>query len=165
MERFMLSRKLAFWPILISLVLLSLVVLSLARAQEAQRAPDAEIPPSALTHVNENYKKNVRPIFAQKCFNCHSSLGHKPWYAKIPGPKWLIEKDIKEARADLDMSQDFPFLGKGTPTDYLDVLEDAVKDGSMPPFRYRALHWDSKLNDSEIKTIQEWIKTSRKELQ
>jgi len=145
------SRKSAVWSVLTSLVLPSLALLA------------SEVQPSQ-THVSENYKKNVRPIFAQKCFDCHSSLGHKPWYGRIPGAKWLIDKDVNEARADLDMSQDFPFLGKGTPSEYLDVLEDAVSDGSMPPLRYRALHWDSKLTEPEIMIIKEWIKGSRKDL-
>jgi hypothetical protein len=149
------------WGSILVLVL-GLAYLSI-QAEEEDRAVSST-PSAALVHVNENYQRSVRPIFAQKCFDCHSHLGTRPWYASIPGPKQLIDKDIREATADMDMSQDFPFLGKGTPLDYLDVLEDAVKDGSMPPWRYRILHWDSKLTDLERTRILEWIESSRKEL-
>lgn len=118
----------------------------------------------ALMRVNEKYRRDIRPIFAKKCFDCHSITTHYPWYYSVPGVKQLIDRDIQEARADLDMSKDFPFLGKGTPTDYLDVLKDVINDGSMPPFRYRLLHRGSALTEDEQKSIMNWVNESGIEL-
>jgi uncharacterized membrane protein len=119
---------------------------------------------SALLSLNESYRKTVKPIFQKKCFDCHSRYTHQPWYYQLPGVKQLIDHDVREAREDLDMSEDFPFLGKGTPTDYLDVLQDVIKDGSMPPWRYRILHRDSKLTNEDRVLIQEWIEKGQKDL-
>ncbi|MDB5036984.1 MAG: hypothetical protein JWQ35_512 [Bacteriovoracaceae bacterium] len=127
----------------------------------ARASADSSAP---LLRVNENYLKSVRPIFESKCFDCHSSHTVHPWYYSLPLVKQLIDRDVKEARADLDMSKDFPFLGKGTPTDYLDVVRDAVNDKSMPPWRYRILHRSSELTEQDRKTILMWVDLSEKEL-
>jgi hypothetical protein len=115
-----------------------------------------------LVQVNEQYLKNVKPIFQHKCFDCHSGSTVFPWYHGIPGIRQLLDHDIHEARGDMDMSEDFPFLGKGTPQDYLNAIQDAVNDGSMPPFRYRLIHRDSKLMDDEKKTILGWVEKAIK---
>jgi hypothetical protein len=113
--------------------------------------------PSALATVSEDYQKSVKPILEKKCFDCHSRYGHQPWYYSLPIVKQVIDRDIREARADIDMSEGFPFLGKGTPADYLDVLKDTVNDGSMPPFRYRIAHSGSALTEEERTAILGWI--------
>jgi len=115
-----------------------------------------------MAEVNEQYLKTVRPIFQKKCFDCHSGATIFPWYHQIPGVRQLLDHDTREARADMDMSQDFPFLGKGSPFDYLDAVEDVMHDGSMPPFRYRIIHRDSKLTDEDKKMVLQWIEASRK---
>lgn len=135
-----------------------------AWSEGTEKASAGSAAPSALSRVNERYRETVKPIFEKKCFDCHSSRTHYPWYNSLPVIKQLIERDVREARADLDMSEDFPFIGKGTPTDYLDVLKDAVNDRSMPPWRYRIMHKDSALTDHEREVILKWVEESGNEL-
>ena len=75
----------------------------------------------------------MKPIFQKKCLACHGTGNTLPWYASIPGPKQLIQNDIKEAKKHMDMSQDFPFLGHGTPKDDLKALKKTIKKETMPP--------------------------------
>jgi hypothetical protein len=117
---------------------------------------------SKLMQVNEQYLKTVKPIFQKKCFDCHSGATVFPWYHHVPGIKQLLDHDTHEAREDMDMSQDFPFIGKGSPTDYLGNIEDEINEGSMPPFRYRIIHRDSKISDSEKQVILDWVHESQK---
>jgi hypothetical protein len=118
------------------------------------------VPPAVLSEVNSDYVQSVRPIYAKKCFDCHSQNTHWPWYASLPGVGFMIAKDVREARDDMDMSSDFPFVGKGSPSEYLSVIKDVLKDSSMPPFRYRILHSESALTETEKTTIQLWIAKS-----
>ena len=60
----------------------------------------------------------------------------------------------------MDMSNDFPFAGHGNPKDDLKALKRTVKEGNMPPFQYKLLHWSSSLNEDEKKLINKWIKDS-----
>ena len=121
-----------------------------------------KIPKETMELINSSYLKNVKPIFQKKCLNCHGTGNPLPWYSTIPGPKQLILYDIKEAKEHMDMTNDFPFSGHGTPSDDLKALAETVKEGSMPPFRYKIMHWRSSLNESDKKTINEWVEGSLK---
>jgi len=111
--------------------------------------------------INEQYLKTVKTIFKRSCFNCHGRITHYPWYYKIPGIKQLIDHDIREAKEHLDFSNDFPFKSHETPLEDLKAISTTLKDESMPPFRYRMMHGESKLTKEEIQKVERWIKKSR----
>jgi len=115
-----------------------------------------------LKRINAQYVKNIKPIFQNKCFNCHAEAKRLPWYSKIPGPKHLIQSDIREAQKHLDMREDFPFKGHGTPLQDLEELEEVIQEDSMPPWYYRIMHWGAGLTPQEVERIQAWIDESRK---
>lgn len=114
----------------------------------------------ALVKINEAYLKSVKPIFQKSCFDCHSSNTRFPWYSDFPGAKQLITNDIKEAKEHLDMGQDFPFSGHASPLEDLEAIDKAVRNGDMPPFRYRIMHPGSKLNEQDRSAVSEWVKFS-----
>ena len=115
--------------------------------------------------LNESYIATVKPIFKKSCFDCHSSNTNYPWYSKVPGAKQLIESDITDAKEHLDMSADFPFKGHGAPKEDLEAIRDSVNEKTMPPFRYRMMHWSSGLNDSERATILRWVEEGLAQLE
>lgn len=113
-----------------------------------------------LMAINKDYKNTVKPLFEQKCFDCHSDKTDYPWYYRIPGIKGFIDGDIAEAREHLDLSKDFPFGGHGDPAEDLEELEKVISEGSMPPFQYRLMHWGSGFSEAEKELILAWIRTS-----
>lgn len=117
-----------------------------------------------LSDINQQYKRKVAPIFSQKCLMCHGKLDEFPWYYSIPGVKQLIDRDIKEAKEHMDMTEGFPFKGHGSALDDLRAIERVLDKGSMPPLQYRVIHWSSKLNESERSNVKEWIDQARKML-
>lgn len=118
----------------------------------------------ALKTINQNYVKNVKQIFQASCFDCHSGQTRYPWYYKIPGAKQLIDRDIREARKHIDMSDDFPFNGHGTPSEDLEALQKSIQKSTMPPFRYKITHWNSQLSQEQKRVILKWIEESQDEL-
>lgn len=117
-----------------------------------------------LQKLNEEYVANVKPIFQRSCMNCHSTNVDYPWYHILPGAKQLIDYDVTEAKVHLDMTKDFPFGGHGTPLEDLEAIQSSLEKGTMPPFRYRAMHWSSRIGTDDLGTIQTWIKTGLAEL-
>jgi hypothetical protein len=111
-----------------------------------------------IDSINEEYKKKIKPIFEQKCMDCHSSKTQWPWYHKIPGIKQLLDHDVAEGREHIDFSNDFPFEGHGTPYEDIHAIHKAIEEDSMPPFEYRLMHPNSKLNTQEKQTVLEWAK-------
>lgn len=70
----------------------------------------------------------------------------------------------EEPKVHLDMTKDFPFAGHGTPMEDLEAIQSSLEKGRMPPFRYRAMHWSSRIGTDDLSTIQTWIKNGLTEL-
>lgn len=131
-------------------------------AHEAIATPQDSI---KIKKISEGYLRDIKPIFEKKCFDCHGSTTQYPWYAKLPGPKQLIEYDVGEAKKHLDLSADYPFKSHSTPIKDLQAIRESIKNGEMPPFRYRIMHWGSKLTDEEYEKVRQWTDEGEKLLQ
>lgn len=112
--------------------------------------------------INQSYLNNIKPIFENKCFNCHSNKPNYPFYYKIPGVKQLIDHDIKEAKTHIDMSDDFPFISHDSPINDLKSIRKSTINDTMPPLRYVIAHWDSRLDEVEKEQIIKWVDESLK---
>lgn len=69
---------------------------------------------------------------------------------------------MKEAKEHLDFTNDFPFQGHGSPKEDLEAIADSMRDESMPPFRYRIMHWKTQLTDQEREMILKWAQNGNK---
>ncbi len=118
----------------------------------------------SIYQLIQNGYTDLQPLFQRGCYDCHSDQTNYPWYYKLPGIKGTIDDDITEARKHLDMSQGFPFLGHGEPNEDLEAIKKVLKEGDMPPFKYRILHWNARFSDEEVKTVTSWIDKSLKRL-
>lgn len=136
---------------------------------ETQKQPStpetAQVPVTNLIEINEIYKRDVKPIFQRSCFDCHSQNPNLPWYYSLPLVHGLLEKDMKEAKEHLDFTNDYPFEGHGSPKEDLEAIADAVRDRSMPPFRYRIMHRSSGLTEPEREAVLKWTTESQKLLE
>lgn len=115
---------------------------------------------AAMISINELYLKDIKPIFKRSCFDCHSSSTTYPWYSKMPGANQLIRNDINEAKQHLDLSNNFPFIGHGSPSEDLLAINKQVQNGDMPPLRYRFLHSNSQLSADEKAAVEAWVEKS-----
>src|ERR1700720_3200314 len=88
---FAVSSLLLVW-LLASVLVHPLPHVALDRA-DAPLLPGAQIPPS------------VMDVFAHACMNCHSEKTRWPWYSQVAPISWLVENDVKRARARLNLSR------------------------------------------------------------
>lgn len=127
---------------------------------EIKKSDSSSVEAQALEKINLEYQNKVKAIFQSKCMNCHSTQTEYPFYYNWPFAKKLIDDDIAESKKHLDMTNDFPFSGHGTPAEYLEAINKVTSKGSMPPMRYRIMHWASGLTNVERKTISTWVNES-----
>lgn len=109
---------------------------------------DAQIDPETLALVQ------------RACQNCHSQQTVWPWYSGIAPASWLLERDVQQARLQMNLSrwQDY------SPDDHLRLLSEigsAVKNREMPVQRYLFLHPEARLTDAEREQIYRWTRTER----
>jgi len=138
---------------------------SYAVAHEEVPKKDVPLTPelkTALEEINERYVKDVKVIFQNKCFDCHSSQTQFPWYQKIPVIKQWIQKDIDEAKEHLDMELNFPFKSHASPLEDLEAIDKTVAKNEMPPLRYRMTHAGSALTAEEKEIVHQWIQFGKK---
>ena len=162
-----------------SLLILFFLICSLSAYPHAKRRPEKKSGDAGKTiekiqivtiekkleKINALYRSSVKPIFQQKCMDCHSDQTKYPWYYRIPGLKQLLDKDIREGLEHLDISNDFPFGGHGSPQEDLEGIREVVENNSMPIFRYQVMHWKSRLTEEEKRTILNWVDRSEAILQ
>lgn len=127
--------------------------------------PKDEIIKRVYEKIDGAYQVQVKPIFQKKCMNCHSSKTEFPFYYNWPIARNMIDKDLVEAKEHINLDKGFPFGGHGTPKEDLEAIEASLKEESMPPLRYRIMHWNSTLSKSEKDRVLEWVKDSKSMLE
>lgn len=105
----------------------------------------------------------VSDIVVEKCMACHSRGYDLPFYAKIPGIKGIIEKDYKDGLRAMDLNLELVEASKDKPIGEatLAKMEWVIHNDTMPPAKFTAIHWGSKLSSEDKTAILDWVKTSR----
>ncbi|HNB56519.1 MAG TPA: heme-binding domain-containing protein [bacterium] len=95
-------------------------------------------------------------LLKQSCYDCHSNHTAYPWYSYIQPIGWLIAKDIQDGKAKLNFSE-LGALSHRRQLTKLQMIENQIKDGTMPLQRYVLLHKDACLTGENKLLILEWI--------
>ena len=143
-----------------ALVLGGAVALSLPVANLVLDRPTPQIQQQLSAIQNPEFR-NVSTILSTKCAHCHISGTPVPFYANFPIANQLIKKDIQDGLARLDFIDKLHGTGEGFSEIELARMERVLREGSMPPQRFTALHWKSLLSNSDINTLFAWIQHRR----
>lgn len=104
----------------------------------------------------------IRPVLEKKCVSCHSPQARLPFYAQFPVARQIIQADIQAGTEMYNMEDIFnPASGGPINEAALAELEYVIHNGSMPPLKFLALHWDSVLNAHEKKLLHSFIQETR----
>jgi len=116
------------------------------------------IPPFAVVNSLERvYIHEIEPIFARKCFSCHTPNHKKSWYFKLPIFDKLMDRNFKRALKALDLSVGFPFIGTKSVLESLTDLDHSIRQGAMPPPWWTFISWQAGLSKDERKLIHRWV--------
>ncbi|MCC6155142.1 MAG: heme-binding domain-containing protein [Candidatus Hydrogenedentes bacterium] len=101
-------------------------------------------------------------VMAEKCGYCHTSNAALPIYSGLPVARGIIQRDITEGTRYVDYLQALsPGDGKPVSEIVLAKTEYVVEHGTMPPQRFRVMHWSGGLSASEKAALMKWIKEQR----
>ncbi len=102
-------------------------------------------------------------IVQRACQNCHSEQTRWPWYSHVAPVSWLIARDVKEARAHMNLSR-WPAYSVDERMLLLSAIGSAVRNHAMPVQRYLLLHPEARLSDEERQQIYRWTRAERTRL-
>lgn len=118
-----------------------------------------------LVEITADYQLAVAPLIQRACADCHSGDTQYPWYSMMPGISQWIRNDIEEARKHIEFSNGYPFQSHATPLEDLIAVEKSIRNGTMPPLRYRIMHSKARLSEQEKKRIIDWARRGQRMLQ
>ncbi|WP_158857650.1 heme-binding domain-containing protein [Lunatibacter salilacus] len=98
---------------------------------------------------------DVAAILKTSCYSCHSNESIYPWYSYVAPSSWLVAKDVREGREELNFSnwQDYDMMEK---LEKLDDITIEVGEGTMPMGIYTLMHPTASLNDVQREKIIAW---------
>jgi hypothetical protein len=98
---------------------------------------------------------DVAALLKTSCYSCHSNETVYPWYSYVAPSSWLVAKDVREGREELNFSnwQEYDMLGK---LEKLDDISIEVNEGTMPMGIYTLMHPSAKLDDDKRNLIVAW---------
>jgi heme-binding protein len=99
----------------------------------------------------------VKTILKRSCYDCHSNETFWPWYARVAPISWLIARDVREGRRELNFSVWNQFSGARRARKFKEIVEQVEQD-KMPQWYYIVLHPDAKLSALDKETILHWAK-------
>ena len=99
--------------------------------------------------------EEVMTVLRRSCYDCHSHETVWPWYAHVAPAKWLVRKDVADAREDLNFSAWNRYDAERRAHKWEEVAEE-VEEGEMPLELYLPLHGEARLTDRERQLIVDW---------
>jgi len=85
----------------------------------------------------------TRALAKQACFDCHSNETEWPAYASIAPASWLVQHDVDDGRAVLNLSE------WQRPQEEATKASEELLEGEMPPAAYVLLHPHARLSPSD----------------
>ncbi len=123
----------------------ALVVIQLVPVDRTSPAVAAEIQAPA----------NVRAVLKRACYDCHSNETTWPWYSRVAPVSWLVARDVREGRKELNFSDWGGYAAKRQARKLKECREQ-VGDGEMPPWFYAAVHREAALSTEDVALLNAW---------
>jgi hypothetical protein len=105
--------------------------------------------------LTEDVPEEVGLILRNSCYDCHSNETRYPWYAYIAPVSWLVVRDVKLGRDDMNFSE-WNNLKSRDKIKLLDEIAEEVNDGNMPMPIYTITHGDASLDDVKKQLLVKW---------
>ena len=100
----------------------------------------------------------IKSLLREACYDCHSNETRWPWYTYVAPVSWLVEHDVERGRQELNFSE----WGSYYPTTQkrkFQWMDRALREESMPPWKYRMLHPGVGLTQRDLIALEQWIET------
>ena len=98
---------------------------------------------------------DVEQVLRNACFDCHSQEVNYPWYAYVAPSSWLVSRDVRIGRSNLDFSR-WSELDKKDKLKLSSEIGEEVEEGNMPLPIYLLMHPGASLDAAQRELILQW---------
>lgn len=100
-------------------------------------------------------QSTISSILRTSCYDCHSNQTSYPWYSKVAPASWLLAKDVREGRDELNFSE-WGTYGRRKQIGKLMKIKEEVASGDMPLKNYLIIHKHAKLSPEQKDALAKW---------
>jgi hypothetical protein len=101
----------------------------------------------------------VLAVLRESCYDCHSNETVWPWYSRVAPFSWLVAKDVREAREEMNFST-WAGLAPREQTKYRQEILEEAQEGAMPPRLYKLPHPGARLTDGDLAVLRTWTEAA-----
>ena len=105
----------------------------------------------------------VDGLLRRACYDCHSNETVWPWYSHVAPVSWLLARDVREGRRELNFSTWNAYDAAKKDKKLKESIEETV-EGEMPPWFYVAVHRHAALSPTDVERLREWTAAERAKL-
>ena len=102
----------------------------------------------------------VAAVLRRACYDCHSNETVWPWYSQVAPISWLLERDVRQGREELNFSVWNTYEAKKRAKKLQETAEE-VAEGEMPPWLYVVAHPDAALSQADVELLRAWAMEER----
>ena len=138
--------KIILWVFLVLVILIQLIPFQLPETIESNS--------DDLIRTGD-VPENISKIILTSCYDCHSNETKYPWYSYIAPVKWLVAKDTRQGREDLNFSN-WKSLKAKDKIKILQEISEEVEADAMPMPIYTLIHSKAKLDKEKKDELIAW---------
>jgi hypothetical protein len=107
---------------------------------------------------------DVEALLRTSCFDCHSNETKWPFYARIAPGSWLMARDVRKGRSQMNFSEWGDTDEAERQTDKESAWQE-IESGDMPKWFYTLMpnHWDARLSAADKAKLKAWLLKDKKE--
>lgn len=105
----------------------------------------------------------VAAVLRRACYDCHSHETVWPWYSHVAPVSWLLARDVRKARRELNFSTWSSYDTARKDKKLKEVAEE-TSEGEMPLWFYVAVHRDAALSPADVERLRAWTVDERAKL-
>jgi len=103
--------------------------------------------------------KDVKSVLERACYDCHSNRTRWPWYSHVAPMSWLVARDVRKGRKELNFS-DWPNFDFEAQDHLMADIAKQVDRGTMPLAAYVVLHPEAQITPAERQRIVSWARAA-----
>ena len=97
----------------------------------------------------------VRAVLRRACYDCHSNESVWPWYSRVAPVSWLVARDVREGRAEVNYST-WDVYSSADQLKKLAKSRKEVDKGKMPLWFYLPIHPNARLSAQDVALLDSW---------
>lgn len=114
------------------------------------------IPETDIRYVYDMPEK-VLKVLKTSCYDCHSNNTNYPWYSKVQPVRLLMDKHIREGKAELNFSE-FGDYSDRMKRNITQSIGSQVEEDEMPLSSYLLMHDEAKLSKKEKEALIDFFR-------